>query len=355
MNGEAGEIELRLRRRIQALVRESPGLRAEYNLAHGARRPSPWKIMLRTIAACFSGPMLCVGLPIVMLLVYEQVGGLDFAFAVWSLWALGIMFCVADGVLRTIWISPLARLLQHLPVEDGQVVRRAIRETASWSALGMLVGAWGFGFVAWRLALPPTGWIVAALFLVVQWVTAAAAGVALARSCPKSWYLTAAAWAMFAMMIAMFAGAIRGNAASSIANALYLLTPGGWAAAAWRFGFLRGARWAWLGLAPTVFILYRFAIAYREWPKLHAAIESLPPRPSRATRGPAADEEGVVPAFSWSEWFRWVRGDADGSNDTLPDPGLVARTIRARTYLQPQNTFEARLWELLCRRMLSPR
>ena len=353
MTNEAKAVERRLRDRVRQIVRASPALWLEYKKARRANRPSLYNVLVTVLLLAGGMPMLFGAIPILEALSLEQKGGLDLVPAGYCLSAIGAMMLVADGVLRMTWLSSEQALYLHLPISDGAIVRTAIGSTAAASVCWFLIGAWPFGFIAWRLKCSLAESLIAVLFCLGQWLAVVASGVVLARHLPKKeWY--APAGAMMTLGGPFLLLMISGAQAHSFADALYAGTPSGWLAAAWMRGWLGANPWAWLGMLPAAAVLIESWRVWREWPARHIAAEQPTPRVS-AKRQVPSHMDGVRPTFSWLQWYGWIRGDWADHDMTEAHVDVITKQIRSRAFLQTGRLFGSALLERLCRRLLPQR
>lgn len=350
MMREAKAVERRLRQRIRSLLRASPALWADYKKARRTNQPSLATVLGVIFVLCTGGPILFGGVPILLAQMLERKGGLDLVLAGFCLPGLGATLLVVGEVLRVLWHSTERNLYLHLPVRDGVIVRLALLRTIAASTIWFFIGLWPFGFVAWRLKLSLAQWLMALLFCFGQWAVIVAAGVLIAYYWPKSWYTRVGAtlmlWGPFLLPFSPAA------LAPALAGLIYIVTPGGWFAAAWLRGWLQADPWGWLGLFPTLLLLLESWRVYGEWFDSHSAAE---PSVVPAIAKPAGDSADPRPGFSWREWRDWVFGDCAVDEYVAQSTHAIVSEIRSRDFLRPDTLFATNAFEGLYQRLLTLR
>ncbi|HEV3344208.1 MAG TPA: hypothetical protein VG125_27780 [Pirellulales bacterium] len=329
MMREARAIERRLRRRVRPLVEASPSLWVEYKKARRARRPSLAAVVFMPIAVVLGIPVALFVVPVFLAWRCVVNGGTDYLLAA-SGWSSLIVAMLVSWLTHFLLYTD-GPFLALFPVADRVIAGRA-RFLVLLASLPLVV--WvihPFAFAAWHEGMPLDGWLIAIAVSLLQGLVVFAAGFSMACVGPRTWYCLPLAVALLMGELTIVAPPAQNWL---IKDVLYLLTPGGWIAAAYGRGWLAAEPLGWLGLVPAVLLLGVFRYVWKELPETYVAEEQQPQEPR--------------------DWLAWIAGDIP-LNEGNPAGGIDPdRTIRSRSFLQPREVFPREWMARLARRVLTP-
>jgi hypothetical protein len=248
MNPLRPKLETALRQSARARMRASPRLWDEYRQARRTRSPSVWRVLYWILVAVLGGGMLGVAIPILLIKAAHDHGGTEFLLAMQSIVSALAPCAFAIVVATFLTRSQTVAVLSHLPAADCEIARRVWRQTVAVSAVAIYLELLIYGFVAWVEGFGRTGWGLAAVLAIAQWVIGISVGTVLAALFPRrvSEFILIAV--VPALIIYLFAGAPHHQA---VATPAFLTLPSGWLNAFLAWGVLKGLAGSTYAIVPA--------------------------------------------------------------------------------------------------------
>ncbi len=349
----AFRFEPALRRAVRAAIAESPSLTVDYRRAKRARRPSLWKIFYNSAAVILAGPMMAVGIPLVVIVGIEQHAGADGLFAFGAALSTAISLAGAQFFVSRLRQSKPISVLSHLPVADAGIAHHIWREIAAGSLVVLYPVLLAFGYLAWKNGFGFGGWSLAALLAVIHWLTCLATGTNLAIFQPRFPFKEACGLVAVAGLLYFHAGAPN---LVDVTLALYLLVPAGWVNALLGLAFLQQAAQAWWTAAAAILWIALAFLALRRLTQRYVIEElSFPPdAEASASLAPPFSRGMSRIARLWEFLCPWWANNRAEEEWELSD-AEAERQVRTGSFLQPVLRPRSHVIERVVDRWLSDR
>lgn len=226
----------RLKDPIVRLKQEEPNFADAYQAEIVAHRPSFLERALTVFAIGFGAIMLLVSFPLVLALAAPFEEQIEPAIAAVGYLSTMCAFAIAEVLLSKLHKSNELSVCSHLPVADGEVVRRIWKPIFYSSFVGLwYLLAINFGILT-SLSSVAARFGIAILFACLQWGFTLSLGLCLVRFLPRWPH----GWCAVLMGFAGLGGVVFGN--SEIQQVLTWIgwcSPGGWVGDAMWLGILQ--------------------------------------------------------------------------------------------------------------------